>query len=243
MGAGVPGHKKLFWALAYFEDEFINWYSFLLGDRAPKEWEGLEFVMRKHFGAISETEARAQLAEVKHESSAQEYLGRFNRAVAKCWNISEQEKAKAFIRGLRPEWRMAIAGTEPTCMIEAINKAVAVEEIWNETRRSYKRYSSPKRDDRYGKRREEKRSPRGFSGEDSRRPAWRRGSEGTRQWNGRDRYKGDRGKKEAFSSSSTGSERKPWRKDREHRERWKRTDNSEEREREPSAKRTRSGSR
>lgn len=36
MGAGVRGRKKLFWALACLEDDLMNWYSFSLGDRAPK---------------------------------------------------------------------------------------------------------------------------------------------------------------------------------------------------------------
>lgn len=230
MGVGVPEHRKLFWALACFEDDYINWYNYSLGSAAPRDWEGLKYLMRKHFNAISENEARARLAEIRQTSSVQEYLERFNKAVAKCLDMSEEERTKAFIRGLRAEWRMAIAGWEPTRMIDAINKAVAMEEVWNETNRTHRK-RSPRREDRTNRQYEGRhRSP---SSSDS--PRYRaRGREITRvrhrnddprrgEW--RDRHTRDRGthtsseqergkRRETRESSSSGSR---WRTESEKR--------------------------
>lgn len=61
--------------------------------------------------------------------------------MAKCPEMSEEERTKAFSSGFRAEWRMAIAGWEPARMVDAINKPVSVEEVWNETSRSYRKCS------------------------------------------------------------------------------------------------------
>lgn len=229
LGAGVPEHRKLLYALSCFEDECLDWYNYSLGPSAPRDWEGLKFMMRKHYNAVSQNEARARLAAVKHTHTIQEYLERFNKALARCWDMSEQEKTRAFIRGLRPEWRMAIAGNEPTHMVDAINKAVAMEEIWFEaggsSRRKSKWDKSPRKTKsrrhwrssstssspryyRYGRnsyrdRRREERKKR----EDSRPPTLRRDSSAGRG----DKEEDHRREKRDYSSGSSrwrsGSER------------------------------------
>lgn len=36
MAMGVPDHCKLFWMLACFEDDYLNWYNYSPGPAAPK---------------------------------------------------------------------------------------------------------------------------------------------------------------------------------------------------------------
>lgn len=49
MGLGAPEHRKLFWALACFEDDYSNLCNYLPGSAAPGDWEGesLKYLMRK----------------------------------------------------------------------------------------------------------------------------------------------------------------------------------------------------
>lgn len=179
IGAGVPEHRTLFWAPACFEDDYINRYNYSRGSAAPRDWEGFRLLVRKQFNAVSENEPRARLAEEKQTSTVQEYLERFNKAVARCIGMSEEERTKAFIRGLRAEWRMAIAGWEPSRMVEAINKAAAIEEVWNKANGGYSRPSRQSEDRRSHYKERQRRFPSSSESPDTERKVPTRAEIGT----------------------------------------------------------------
>lgn len=126
--AGVFGEvARLRVAVSFLDFERMDWFTVALGEsQRPQSWTEMKEVILSHFNAISETEAVERARRVRQGGAVQEYLSRFNKAVAECPNLLEEEKTKMFVANLKPEISDLVDVRRPRNMKEPIAEAVRI---------------------------------------------------------------------------------------------------------------------
>ena len=128
MSAEVPEDRKLPVAVTYLDPKRLDWFTVAIPDnKKPRDWEGLKRLLKCHFGATSERDAREQLLRVKQTTTVQDYLWRFNEAVTDCPTLKEDEKMELFIDNLKAEIAEAVEAKSPHDLEDAIREAVRAE--------------------------------------------------------------------------------------------------------------------
>ena len=128
MSAEVPEDRKLPVAVTYLDPKRLDWFTVAIPDnKKPRDWEGLKRLLKCHFGATSERDAREQLLRVKQTTTVQDYLWRFNEAVTDCPTLKEDEKMELFIDNLKAEIAEAVGAKSPHDLEDAIREAVRAE--------------------------------------------------------------------------------------------------------------------
>lgn len=127
--AGVYGEvARLRVAVSFLDFERMDWFTVALGDsQRPQTWTEMKEVIRAHFNAVSESEASERVRRVRQVGTVQDYLLRFNKAVAECPHLSEEEKTKIFVVNLKAEIGDLVDVRRPRSMKDAIAEAVRIE--------------------------------------------------------------------------------------------------------------------
>jgi hypothetical protein len=119
--------EKVWIASLHLEGMAVDWYYALERDHAIPSWARFAEFMNMRFGPPLRTNSLAELKDLRHTGSVEEYQWQFSVLLCHCDNLSPSQQVNMFTVGLGESLRTDVELQTPTTLQYAMSLARAYE--------------------------------------------------------------------------------------------------------------------